>query len=452
MTDLAGVVSIRGDCYDPDPLIVRTASPDRLRRALRATPGHFEERTTMFDAVDPSVDLPELDLEILEFWRQADIAKRSFEKDGGAGHYTFYEGPPTANGKPGLHHASTRSFKDLVLRYKTMRGYKVGRRGGWDTHGLPVEVEIEKEIGSTGKKDIEAYGIAKFNERCRDSVFRYIKDWNDLTERIGFWLDLENAYITYENGFIESCWWILKELWDRDLLFEDYKITMHCPRCNTSLADHEAAQGMKPDAVDPSVWVKFPAHRDVLVERGWLPADDARTASLMIWTTTPWTLPANSGIAIKPEGTYALVEGAPAHGREGDPELYIVGEKLLDAVFEEGNYRVLASIPGTELVGLGYDPIIQGRVPAGTDLTNAHRVVPEASVELEEGTGLVHIAPAYGDLEIGRKNDVPTLFSVDLDGTIFPEVELPGEGAPSIVGEFFKDADKPIMKALDRAG
>ena len=208
-----------------------------------------------------NANFPELERQVAAFWAEREIFKKSLEKPSPAGDYVFYEGPPTANGKPGVHHVISRAFKDLFPRYKTMQGFRVGRKGGWDTHGLPVELEIEKKLGFSGKKDIENFGIAEFNKLAKESVFRYIQDWNAMTERIGFWLDLDDPYVTYDNAYIESCWWVMKSLWDRGLLFEDYKVTMHCPRCNTSLADHEVSLGFKDDVDDPSVWPKFPAHR-----------------------------------------------------------------------------------------------------------------------------------------------------------------------------------------------
>lgn len=212
----------------------------------------------MFEPVPARVNFPQLEEEILKFWKERRIFERSMEQTKGGPRYVFYEGPPTANGLPGIHHVLARAFKDLFPRYKTMRGYYCLRRGGWDTHGLPVELEVEKELGFTSKADIERYGVAEFNRRCRESVFRYVKEWETLTERIAFWIDLQNAYITLSNEYIESVWWILRQFWDRGLLYQSYKVVPYCPRCGTPLSDHEVALGYREDTEDPSVYVKFP--------------------------------------------------------------------------------------------------------------------------------------------------------------------------------------------------
>jgi isoleucyl-tRNA synthetase len=409
----------------------------------------------MFDSINQNVRFPELEEEIIKFWSENKIFAASLEKPAPQGDYVFYEGPPTANGKPGIHHVSARAFKDLFPRYKTMQGYRVQRRGGWDTHGLPVEVEVEKEIGSTGKQDIEKFGIAKFNALCRESVFRYIQDWNKLTERIGFWIDLDTAYITYNDTYIETCWWILKTLWDRGLLYEDYKTTMHCPRCNTSLADHEVSQGMQDDVDDPSIWPKFPARRDDLVAANLLSADETRPVSFLAWTTTPWTLGSNTALAVRGDEQYGLFESKPAYGKEDErDELFILAVALADKVFGEGNYRVLKTFTGEMLDGLKYEQIMQGRVLESEDLSRGFRVICDDFVSIEDGTGIVHIAPAYGDLEVGRKHGLPTMFSVDLSGKVFPEVKSSTiqESPGPYDGMFFKDADKQITRDLTSLG
>ncbi len=383
------------------------------------------------------------ELEVLAWWSEHGIAAKSIERDSSP--FVFYEGPPTANGKPGIHHVAARSFKDLYPRYQTMRGHRVLRRAGWDTHGLPVEVEIEKKIGSKGKQDIETFGIAEFNRLCRESVFSYIGDWNKLTERIGFWLDLEHPYITYENDYIETCWWILDDLFDRGFLYEAYRTTMHCPRCNTSLASHEVSLGMKDEVDDPSVWPKFR-----LIDYG-----EPRPVSLLAWTTTPWTLPANVALCVKPGATYVLVEGPARHGLpEGPRELFILAEALVGATFAEGTATVVKTIAAEELVGLRYEPLFESYVPPETSLDNAYRVIADDFVSLEDGTGIVHIAPAYGDLEYGQRYALPTVFSVDLTGTMYPEVRLiaPGDEVPDFKGLFFKASDPVITKALTRSG
>jgi isoleucyl-tRNA synthetase len=404
----------------------------------------------MFKEVPNQVKFPDLEQTVMEFWRTHNIFKKSTQTDSPAGDYIFYEGPPTANGKPGVHHVISRAFKDLFPRYKTMQGYRVGRKGGWDTHGLPVELEIEKKLGFSGKRDIEKFGIAAFNKLAKASAFEYIQEWNALTERIGFWIDLEKPYITYKNSYIESCWWVMKSLWDRGLLFEDYKVTMHCPRCNTSLADHEVSQGFKDDVDDPSVYPKFPVKMESAKK---LINDTSRQIYVMAWTTTPWTLPANTALAVSSEAEYGLIEAPKAHGSE-EKDLYIIATALAEQVFGEGSYQILKNFTGEELVGLTYSPILQGRVPAGEDVNKGFRVITDESVSLGDGTGIIHIAPAYGDLDIGNKNDLPTLFSVDLSGEVFPEVtplDLTENPGP-YTGQFFKKADKQIAKDLKERG
>jgi isoleucyl-tRNA synthetase len=391
----------------------------------------------MFNKVDTNVSFPRLEEEILEWWAANRIVEQSLAS--GEKPFVFYEGPPTSNGKPGLHHVISRSFKDIILRFRSMQGYKIiGRREGWDTHGLPVEIEVEKKLGFSGKPDIERYGIAEFNARCRESVWEYIQDWKAFSKRIAFWLD-EDAYITYENEYIESLWWILRRLWDRDLLFRDYKVTMHCPRCGTSLSDHEVSLGAQDDVDDPSVYIKF----RVTGAAGSPPAANRHAlagAFLVAWTTTPWTLPANVGLAVKHEAEYALVE------YEG--ERLVMAQALLPQVLGE-TYQLLQNFQGNDLVGLRYEPLFAGVPGPGdeVDWHSAYRVIADEMVSLDDGTGIVHIAPAYGDLEIGRKHGLPTLFSVDLNGMVMPELgDLP------FTGKFFKQADPDITRHLQDRG
>lgn len=395
-----------------------------------------------------------LEGEVMAFWRDHDIFKKSVEKDAPEGNYVFYEGPPTANGKPGVHHVISRCYKDLFPRFKTMQGFHVGRKGGWDTHGLPVEIAIEKRLGFSKKSQIEEYGIARFNALCRDYVFENIQDWNAMTERIGYWVDLENPYVTYNNSYIESCWWVMKSLWDRGLLSEEYRTTWHSPGSNTSLSSHEVAQGYKENVEDPSVYPKFPADRRGLEERSLLDAKETRPVSFLAWTTTPWTLPANTGLAIKGDATYALVAAGAQYRDEEKTELYVLLESLAESVFGKDSFEVLTTFPGSELVGLTYSPLMQGRVPADEDLKTAWRVVADDTVTLEDGTGVLHTAPAYGDLDLGRRHGLPTIFSVSLLGEVFPEVNL--QGAPAgdgpYTGMFFKQADGPITRDLIERG
>ncbi|MEJ2667990.1 MAG: isoleucine--tRNA ligase, partial [Deinococcales bacterium] len=405
----------------------------------------------MFREVPSGVRFPELEQRVIEFWRERAIFHKTLDKPSPRGRYVFYEGPPTANGKPGVHHVISRAFKDLFPRFKTMQGYRVGRKGGWDTHGLPVEIAIEKRLGFTNKQQIEEYGIERFNRLCREDVFSNIQDWNAMTERIGFWLDLENPYITYTNDYIESCWWVLKQLWERGLLEEDYKTTWHSPSSNTTLASHEVALGYQEDVEDPSVFPKFPAERAELLERGLLDEAEGRPVFFLAWTTTPWTLAANAGLAVAADAEYALVE-APASkaAPAGDQALFWLAAELIPTVFEGVPHRVVRRARGTDLEGLHYRPILHGRVEASEDPTTGFRVVSDALVSLEDGTGIVHLAPAYGDLEQGRRHGLPTLFSVDLTGRVLPEVR-PLDAAEDVgpyAGQWFKDADATIADDL----
>lgn len=403
----------------------------------------------MFNEVKTNVNFPELEEQVIAFWRTQEIFRKSLSKSTSRGDYIFYEGPPTANGKPGIHHVIARCYKDLFPRFKTMQGYRVGRKGGWDTHGLPVEIAVEKRLGFTRKTQIDEYGIDKFNALAKDWVFENIQDWNDMTERIGFWLDLDNAYVTYTNEYIESCWWVLKELWNRGLLGEDYKTTWHCPRNNTSLASHEVSLGYREDTVDPSVYPKFPAVMKGLIERDVVP-DDSRQVYLMAWTTTPWTLAANTALAVSPEADYALFEAPRTADDTDTTDLYIMVESLAEAAFGEGKYQLLKRFKGETLVGLQYQPILHARVPEGEDLSKGYRVIADESVTVDDGTGILHVAPAYGDLEIGKTHDLPTIFSVSLLGEVFPEVrplDAPDGDGP-YAGQFFKKADKAIARDL----
>ena len=401
----------------------------------------------VFRDVDPKVSFPKLEQEIGQWWKEHGVVERALAHGDRAKPFIFFEGPPTANGRPGVHHVEARVAKDIVIRYRRMRGqYVAGARGGWDTHGLPVEIEVEKELGFSGKADIERYGIAKFNAACKESVHRYVNEFERVTERVAFWLDLDDAYVTYHNSYIESLWWIMRTLWDRDLLFRDYKVTMHCPRCGTSLSDHEVALGFEDDVDDPSVWLRFrykpSGHR----------LDEALAgAAFVAWTTTPWTLPANVALAVKPGAAYALVERTFEGGGQ-EPvgkERLVLAETLAPAVLGEHGWSVVTTFQGEELVGARYENLFDGVPATGTkvDPGSAYRVIADDFVSLEDGTGIVHIAPAYGDLEIGRKYGLPTLFSVDLAGKT-----LPAFGPLGFGGMFFKDADPAITSNLRERG
>jgi isoleucyl-tRNA synthetase len=379
----------------------------------------------MFKAVNPKLDVPSMEDSVLKFWKKQEIFKKTVEQRQGKPEYVFYEGPPTANGRPGVHHVLARAFKDMFPRYKIMRGYHISRRGGWDTHGLPVEIEVEKQLGFTNKQQIEEYGIDKFNELCKKSVFTYIQEWEKLTERIGFWVDLETAYVTYTNDYIESVWWILKNFWEKDLLFKGYKIVPYCPRCGTPLSDHEVALGYD-DAEDPSVFVRFPL------------ADKPDT-SFLVWTTTPWTLPANVAIAAHPDVDYVTVE----RDNNGVSEKLILAKSLLEKVFRGEEVKVLDTFKGKKLKGVKYKPLF-------TFVTldkPAHFVVMGDFVTTEDGTGLVHQAPAFGaeDMEMAKQYDLPIVLTVQPDGTFIPEV-TPWRGV------FVKEADPQIIADLEARG
>jgi isoleucyl-tRNA synthetase len=367
-------------------------------------------------------DAPARERETLAFWQKAKIFERSLEQTKHGEPFIVYEGPPTANGKPGVHHVLTRAFKDLFPRFWTMRGRHVGRKAGWDTHGLPVEHQIEKEIGILDKSVLEAkVGIAEFNRRCRESVYRYVEDWGRMTERMAYWVDLEHPYVTLDNSYIESVWWSLKQLWDRGLIQQDYKSVPYDPRIGATLSDAEVALGYR-EVDDPSVFVRFRL------------ADDPST-SFLAWTTTPWTLPANMALAVHPDVTYAVVE------REG--EKLIVAEPLLAKVFGDEAVTVSRRLRGAELAGARYQPLYDYCI----DDKDKHYVIPAPFVTTEDGTGIVHVAPAYGadDLALGKARGLPIYYSVDLTGHVVAEVTV-------AAGKFFKDADPPIIADLKKRG
>jgi isoleucyl-tRNA synthetase len=380
---------------------------------------------TRYRPVDPKVDFPAMERRILEFWKDRETFAKSLNLREGSPRWAFYEGPPTANGRPGIHHVESRTFKDLFPRYRTMTGHHVPRKAGWDCHGLPVEVEVEKEIGTKTKRDIERFGIAEFTRRCRESVTRYVEEWERLTERIGFWLDFDDAYWTMNPEYVQSVWWGLKQLYRQDLLFEDFKVTAYCPRCGTALSDHEVAQGYA-TVSDPSVYVKFPVTD--------APDPDLVGVNLVGWTTTPWTLISNLGLAVAPDETYVRVH----RGGEG----LVVAENLRHTLGDEG--EVVATFPGSKLVGASYEPPFPNVDDPGT-----HRVVtaPEF-VSTEEGTGIVHMAPAFGaqDFEVARREGWPMFNPVDEEGR-FTDL------APEFVrGMFVKEADPAVVTDLGRRG
>jgi len=375
-----------------------------------------------FEPVDPKQSFPELEERVLARWREEGVFERSLQQREGAPVWSFYEGPPTANGRPGSHHVLARVFKDVYPRYKTMCGFRVPRKAGWDCHGLPVELEVEKQLGISSKQEIEEFGIAEFNQRCRTSVFEYVEDWNKLTERIGFWIDLDDPYVTLEDDYIESVWWSLKQLWDKGRLYEGHKVVPYCPRCGTALSSHEVALGYE-DVKDPSIYVRFPLLGDDGSESG---------ESLLVWTTTPWTLPGNVAVAAAPEVTYmrARLEG----------ETVIVAEPLVEKVLGEGA-EVLDRFPGSDLLGRRYRGPVFALEDGGP--ANAFRVLAGDFVTTDDGTGLVHIAPAFGEDDY-RVAAEAGIFDPTDAGTLYNPVGLDGRFDGRVTGfeeRFVKDPE-----------
>jgi isoleucyl-tRNA synthetase len=377
----------------------------------------------MFEQVRPQVNFPELEGEILQLWEKVGAFEKSVERRPKGNPFVFYEGPPTANGRPAFHHALARAFKDLIPRYKTMQGYRVERKGGWDCHGLPVELEVEKELGLSGKNDVERYGVEEFNRLCRESVYRYVEDWRKMSDRLGFWVDMDHAYWTLDNSYIESVWWALNELYDRDLLYEGYKVTAHCPRDQTSLSSAEVAMGYE-EVTDPSVYVK-------------LPLMDEPETSLLVWTTTPWTLISNTAVAANPEVDYSTVAV--------DGEKLVVARELLDHVLGEGEHAVISTQKGRDLERLKYRRPFD-YVPV-EETESLFTVVLGDYVTTTEGTGLVHTAPAYGedDARTGQRYRLPTLHPVRPDGTF-------DERVGPFTGQFVKEADPGLVQELREKG
>jgi len=377
------------------------------------------------------VDLPAIEREVLARWREGRLFERSLEQTSAGRPWTFYEGPPTANGMPGVHHVEARVFKDLFPRFKTMQGFHVPRQGGWDCHGLPVEVAVEQELGLSGKKEIEAYGIAEFNARCRESVLRHVDAFEALTERMGYWVDLQHAYRTMDSDYIESVWWSLKVIFDRGLLIQDYRISPYCPRCGTPLSDHEMGQ---PDVYrtvsDPSVTVRFP-----LLTLPETADPQLSGADLLVWTTTPWTLVSNTAVAVHPDETYVIAR------KSGVGDRVVVAESLFGRVLGEG-WHIVARVRGAELAGATYQPPF-----SLVSIPDAHVVVTGAFVTTEDGTGLVHLAPAFGadDMETGRAHGLPVVNPIRGDGHFEDSVPLVG-------GMFFKDADATLVNDLADRG
>jgi isoleucyl-tRNA synthetase len=384
-----------------------------------------------FPTVPAAIDLPAMEREILQRWQDSKVFERSLEQTATGQLWTFYEGPPTANGMPGVHHVEARVFKDLFPRFKTMQGFHVPRQAGWDCHGLPVEVAVERELGLSGKKDIEAYGIAAFNQRCRESVLLHVDAFEELTTRLGYWVDMAGAYRTMDSSYIESVWWSLKTIFEKGLLVRDYRIAPYCPRCATPLSDHEMGQPDVYETVtDPSVTVRFPL---VSVPEGADPRLSG--ADLLVWTTTPWTLVSNTAVAVHPEETYVLAR------KSGDSELVVVAEKLFGRVLGEG-WHVLATMPGAALAGARYRPPF-----SLVEIPDAHIVLTAPFVTTDDGTGLVHMAPAFGadDLEAARQHGLPVVNPIGTDGRFDASV-------PMVGGIFFKEADPLLTHNLAERG
>lgn len=379
----------------------------------------------MFKPISPKLNLNVMEESILRFWNANEIFKKSSDERKDRPPYVIYEGPPTANGKPGIHHVLARAFKDMFPRYKTMQGFYVDRRGGWDTHGLPVEIEVEKRLGFTNKAEIESFGIEKFNALCRESAFERILDWEKLTQRIAYWVDFDRAYVTYRNEYIESVWWLLKSIWDKGLLYQGYKVVPYCPRCGTPLSDHEVAQGYT-DTEDPSVFVRFPL------------VDEPNTY-LLVWTTTPWTLPGNVAVAAHPDVEYALVTRTDGLS----DERLILAKELVEKVFGDIPFKILKTYKGKALKGKRYAPLFTF-LP--TDKP-AHYVVNADYVTTSDGTGLVHIAPAFGadDMEVAKEYGLPVLMTINDEGKFNREVT-------NWSGLFVKDADALIIEELEQRG
>jgi isoleucyl-tRNA synthetase len=382
--------------------------------------------------VDSNQSFPQLEEQVLERWRERDVFAESLRNREGADRWVFWEGPPTANGKPGVHHVLARAFKDIYPRYKTMRGHLVERKGGWDTHGLPVEINVEQQLGLHNKHEIEAYGIAEFNAKCRASVFEYLEDWNRLTERIGFWVDLDNAYRTLDATYVESVWWALRQIHDKGLLYEGHKVVPYCPRCGTALSSHELALGYK-DVIDPSVYVRFPVAED----GGPLQAGD----ELLVWTTTPWTLVSNAAVAVDPELTYV-------RAKTGALEAPVVlAEALVERVFgTDTEVQILARFPGAALDGVRYEPPFS-YIKGAEYGERGHTVLLGDFVTADDGTGLVHTAIAFGedDFRLGAQYGLKVVNPVRLDGTYDERIK-------EYEGRFVKDADADLVEDLRARG
>ncbi|MBQ3841524.1 MAG: class I tRNA ligase family protein, partial [Ruminiclostridium sp.] len=386
----------------------------------------------MYKKVESDLNFVQREKQTKQFWKDHKIFEKSIDMRSKANSYVFYDGPPTANGKPHIGHVLTRTIKDMIPRYRTMKGYMVPRKAGWDTHGLPVELEVEKMLGIDGKDQIEKYGLEPFINKCKESVWKYKGMWEDFSETVGFWADMDNPYVTYHNDFIESEWWALKEIYNKDLLYKGFKIVPYCPRCGTPLSSHEVAQGYK-TVKERSAIVRFK-----IVGRD--------NEYFLAWTTTPWTLPSNVALCVNPDETYCKVKAA-------DGYTYTMAKALLDTVLgklgEEGKpaYEILESYVGKDLERIEYEPLMKcsGDAAAKTG-KKGHYIVCDNYVTMSDGTGIVHIAPAFGedDNRVGRNYDLPFVQLVDAKGCMTEDTPY--------AGLFVKDADPKVLVDLDKDG
>lgn len=368
------------------------------------------------------MNFPEMEEKVLDFWKENDVFQKSIDIREGAPKFVFFEGPPTANGMPHPGHVLTRAIKDVVLRYQTMCGKQIARKAGWDTHGLPVELEVEKSLGISGKPQIEEYGVEAFVKKCKESVFKYEQEWRKMTERLGFWVDLDDPYVTYHDNYIESVWWAVKTIYDKGLMYKGYKVVPYCPRCGTALSSHEVAQGYK-DIKEPSIFVQFKVM-------------DREDEYFLVWTTTPWTLPSNVALAVSEDADYAYVKA--------DGKTFVLAKDLVEAVMgEEMEYSIDKVVKGRELLGIKYEPLFRFEEPE----KEAWRVIAGDYVTLTDGTGIVHIAPAFGedDMRVSRQNDLPIIQLVNTEGKFV-------ESVTPWAGMFVKDADPKITAELKSRG
>ena len=373
----------------------------------------------MYEKVSSNLNFVEREKKTEKFWEDHEIFRKSIELREGGETYTFYDGPPTANGKPHIGHVLTRVIKDMIPRYKTMKGYHVLRKAGWDTHGLPVELEVEKQLGLDGKDQIEAYGLEPFIKKCKESVWKYKGMWENFSNTVGYWADMENPYVTYDNNFIESEWWALKKIWEKGLLYKGFKIVPYCPRCGTPLSSHEVAQGYK-DVKDKSITVK-------------MKVKGTANTYFLVWTTTPWTLPSNVALCVNPDVAYVEIKTETAN--------YILAEELISSnIMEE--YEIVTSYTGNQLEGMEYEPLFSFKELDG----KAYYVTCDGYVTTSDGTGIVHIAPAFGadDAQVGRRYALPFLQLVDNKGKMTAETPW--------ARMFCKDADKEIIRDLNERG